>query len=275
MKIYIQTNSRQYLASKVSAYSFFRFGYQPILMNLDEISILKSKIGKKYLRNGQLTKYKNDLQSFTLLRFYAPELNSYKDKILVIDPDIFALKDPKELTNELSPEYDLCCTFTNNLARSEIMLIDAKKVKWDFQNLINKLFNFQIDYNELMSLSFDNQIKIKKIDDRYNQHDKILSETILLHTTNRITQPWKEGLNIDFEYYNNQKFFFIKNIVKKALGLNYNQNYLKKKYYKHQDDKVTLSIKKLFNEAKESKYIDKDEINEAIEKQFITSKIFD
>ena len=79
MKIYIQTNSRQYLASKVSAYSFFRFGYQPILMNLDDIGILRSIIGRKYLRNGKLTKYKNDLQSFTLLRFYAPELNNYKE----------------------------------------------------------------------------------------------------------------------------------------------------------------------------------------------------
>ena len=274
MKIYIQTNSRQYLASKVSAYSFFRFGHQPILMNLDEIGILKSTIGRKYLRNGQHTKYKNDLQSFTLLRFYAPELNNYKDKILVIDPDIFALKDPKELIKELSPEYDLCCTFANNLARSEIMLIDAKKVKWDFQNLINKLFNFQVDYNELMSLRFDNQIRIKRIDNRYNEHDKILDKTILLHTTNRITQPWKEGLKIDFEYYNNEKFFFLKNILKKALGLNYNQNYFQKKYYKHPDDKVILSIKNLFNEAKDNKYINKEEIDQAIEKGFISSKIF-
>lgn len=274
MKIYIQTNSKQYLASKVSAYSFFRFGHQPILMNLEEIGTLKRAIGRKYLRNGLRTRYNNDLQSFTLLRFYAPELNNYKDKILVIDPDIFALKDPKELINELSPEYDLCCTFVNNLARSEIMLIDAKKVKWDFQNLINKLFNFQIDYNELMSLRFDNQIRIKKINNRYNEHDKILDETILLHTTNRITQPWKEGLKIDFEYYNNERFLFLKNILKKALGLNYNKNYFQKEYYKHPDNKVILSIKNLFIEAKENKYINKEEIDHAIGKGFISSKIF-
>jgi hypothetical protein len=274
MKIYIQTNSKQYLASKVSAYSFFRFGHQPILMNLEEIGILKNTIGKKYLRNGRCTKYKNDLQSFTLLRFYAPELNNYEDKILVIDPDIFALKDPKELINELSPEYDLCCTFANNLARSEIMLIDAKKVKWNFQNLIYKLFNFQLDYTELMSLRFDDQIRIKRIENRYNEHDKILDETILLHTTNRITQPWKEGLNIDFEYYNNEKFFFLKNILKKAFGLNYNQNYFQKEYIKHPDDKVILTIKNLFNEAKDNKYINKEEIDWAIKNGFISSKIF-
>ena len=117
-------------------------------------------------------------------------------------------------------------------------------------------------------------LRVKKIDNRYNEHDKILDETILLHTTNRITQPWKEGLNIDFEYYNNEKFFFIKNILKKALGLNYNQNYFQKKYYKHPDDKVILSIKKLFNEAKDNKYINIEEIDHAIEKGFVSSKIF-
>jgi uncharacterized short protein YbdD (DUF466 family) len=154
------------------------------------------------------------------------------------------------------------------------MLIDAKKVKWDFENLINKLFNFQIDYNELMSLSFDNQIRVKKIDNRYNEHDKILDETILLHTTNRITQPWKEGLNIDFEYYNNEKFFFLKNILKKTFGHNYNQNYFQKEYIKHPDDKVILTIKNLFNEAKDNKYINKEEIDHAIEKGFVSSKIF-
>jgi hypothetical protein len=274
MKIYIQTNHKQYLASKVAAYSFFRFGYQPILMNLDEIDILKNAIGKKYLRNGKVIEYKNDLQSFTPLRFYAPELNNFKDKILVIDPDIFALKDPKELINELNLDYDLCCTYVNNSPRSEMMLINAQKVKWDFKNIIKKLFDFKIDYNELMSLKFDNQIRIKKIDSKYNEHDKILNETILLHTTNRITQPWKEGLNIDFEYNNNNKIYFLKNLFKKTLGLKYNQNLFQKKYFKHPNDKVILSVKNLFNEAKDNKYIHEEEIDDAIKKGGISPRIF-
>ena len=274
MKIYIQTNSKQHLASKVSAYSFFRFGYQVILMNVDEIDILKNQIGKNYLRNGKITKYKNDLQSFTPLRFYAPELNNYKDKILVIDPDIFAIKDPQNLINELSEKYDLCCTYINNIPRSEVMLIDATKIKWNFKNLIKKLFELKLDYNELMSLKFDNKIRIKKIDNKYNQHDKIFNETVLLHTSNRITQPWKEGLNIDFDYHHNERFIYIKNFVKKILHFNYNKNAIQKKYYEHPESEVNLTIKKLFKEARDNNFIKEIEINEAIKNKFITPKIF-
>ena len=44
-----------------------------------------------------------------------------------------------------------------------------------------------------MNLSFDQNLKIKKINNKFNSHDFIDEETVLLHTTNRLTQPWKEG----------------------------------------------------------------------------------
>ena len=54
---------------------------------------------------------KNDLQSFTLLRFLAPELEENKELILVIDPDIFAIKDPIEILNYHNENSDISCTF--------------------------------------------------------------------------------------------------------------------------------------------------------------------
>ena len=47
MNVYIQTNSKQFLASKVSAYSFVRFGHNVKLMNFEESEILKKYLGKK------------------------------------------------------------------------------------------------------------------------------------------------------------------------------------------------------------------------------------
>ena len=50
-----------------------------------------------------------------------------------------------------------------------------------------------------MSLRFDNNLNINELDRKFNMHDKIDEDTVLLHTTNRITQPWKINLQIDFE----------------------------------------------------------------------------
>ena len=69
MKVFIQSNSFQSIAAKVAKYSFERFGCNVEIMSVEENKILKDKLNKKMLRNKKVVKYKNDLQSFTLLRF--------------------------------------------------------------------------------------------------------------------------------------------------------------------------------------------------------------
>jgi hypothetical protein len=274
MNIYIQTNSKQFLASKVSAYSFIRFGHNVKLMNFEESEILKKYLGKKYLRNGKLKTYENDLQSFTPLRFLAPILNNNKDLILVIDPDIFAISDPKIILDNVNDDYDLYCTSYNKILRSEMMLINAKKIQWNFEKIIKELFELKIDYKNLMSLSFDPFLKIKIIDNKFNSHDKITDDTILLHTTNRITQPWKEGLLIDFDKGNSTIFNYLKNITKKTLGMKFDRNIIQSKYQKHPDNRVLNTIKTIFLEAKKNNFITEQEIQFAIKNKFISEKIF-
>ena len=118
MKIYIQSNKYQKLAAIVSKYSFERFGHEVEIMSVEENDLLMDKHNKEILRKGKKTIYRNDLQSFTLLRFLAPQLNNYKDKILIIDPDIFALKDPKKIIEDHRNTSDLSCVFYNNNSRS-------------------------------------------------------------------------------------------------------------------------------------------------------------
>ena len=130
-------------------------------LDFEKNDLLKSMVGKKYKRSGKIKYFKNDLQSFTLLRFLAPELDNYKGKLLVIDPDVFALKDVNNIFNLLDDD-DLACTFLENKARTEVMIIDAQKVKWKFEEIINQVFNLKLDYSDLMNLSFDKNIKIKK-----------------------------------------------------------------------------------------------------------------
>ena len=165
MKILIQRNNKQKLASKIAAASFIKQGIPAndiLFLEFENNALLNSKIGKKYLREGKIKIFKNDLQSFTLLRFYGPEFVHYKEKILIIDPDVFAIKNPKNISYFLDDNNSLACTFINHEPRSEVMLVNAEKVKWKFNEIIGKLFNLEIDYKDLMNLSFDKSLKIVK-----------------------------------------------------------------------------------------------------------------
>jgi hypothetical protein len=274
MNVYIQTNSKQFLASKVSAYSFVRFGHNVKLMNFEESEILKKYLGKKYLKNGKLKTYVNDLQSFTPLRFLAPTLNNNKDLILVIDPDIFAISDPKIILDNVNDDYDLYCTSYNKILRSEMMLINTKKINWNFEKILKELFELKIDYKDLMSLSFDTSLKVKIIANKFNAHDTITEDTILLHTTNRLTQPWKEGLLIDFDAGNKTILNYLKNITKKKLGIKYDKNIIESKYQKHPNNIVINKIKEIFLEAKKNNFITDQEIQFAIKNKSISKEIF-
>ena len=76
MKVYIQSNRYQSIAANVAKYSFERFGCEVNIMSVENNDLLKKNFNKKILRNKQETLYKDDLQSFTLLRFLAPEPKS-------------------------------------------------------------------------------------------------------------------------------------------------------------------------------------------------------
>ena len=97
------------------------------------------------MRKGKIKTFKDDLQSFTLLRFYGPEFIDYKGKILVIDPDVFAIKNPKDISNFLNQDnytkrmvnqYGYCSK------ESYGFLIDLKK-KYKF-DLNPKIVNYDV-----------------------------------------------------------------------------------------------------------------------------------
>ena len=273
MKIYIQTNNKQRLASKIAMASFVQKGFDRnkiFFLDIEENSLLKSKINQNYLRGGKAVKFKDDLQSFTPLRFLAPQINNYQDIILVIDPDVFACKDPKNILGEMNENDEICCTFYNGKPRSEVMLINAKKVKWNYDELISKLFNYELDYNDLINLNFENR-KIKEINNKYNAHDKIDKETVLLHTTRRITQPWKEGLKVDFDKHVSFKEKF-KNKLKKILNMNYNKSITEKFYIRHSNPDVIKAFKTFYDFALSKKLINIDEINTEIKKGNFSKK---
>tara|TARA_B100000035_G_C20984094_1_gene546895 strand:- start:299 stop:1150 length:852 start_codon:yes stop_codon:yes gene_type:complete len=279
MKLYIQTNKRQEIAAKIAASSFVKNGFNKeniFFIDFEKINVLKNKLNKKYIRSGVIRNFKDDLQSFTLLRFAAPQINGYKDKILVIDPDVFAVKNINPIYNVIKNDDEICCTYINGYARSEVMFIDASKVKWNFDELIEMIFDHKIDYKDLINLNFEKKYKIREIDlSIYNSHDDILENTLLLHTSNRNTQPWKEGLKIDFSYdYNFQIRLnkFIKYFFKQLKNLDFKNNIFIEKYEKHPSKIVTDTIRNFYFYALNNNFFNKDDIDLAIKNKFFSPK---
>ena len=272
MKVYIQSNRFQNIAAKVAKYSFVKNGYDDVeIIDLETNETLKKYFGKKYNRKGKKVIFStNDLQSFTLLRFFPTKLNFY-NKCLVIDPDVFLIKKSLGELENLSNDSSVCCTKINNKFRTEVMVLNKNKYLWDFDKLLESLFNFKLDYEDLINLNFDKKLKINEIPIKYNQHDMINKDTVLLHTTNRITQPWKEGLKINFRKEKNLKYI-IKNIIKKILGMDHDK-YFEKKFIKHNNSQVLEMIESFFFYAINEKFISKNEIDDGIQLEYI-SKIF-
>lgn len=277
LKIYIQSNPQQELAAKISLFSFKKYGFNNVeILKLHEFNSLKNKFGKKYLRHGKLVKYDpRDLQSFTFLRFVPPKIHN--DFCLVIDPDVFAVKDPtEELKNIINyNKFKILCTIKNGNFKSEVTFLNCDKFNlWNFDDLIEEMFLGKIDYQEVINFNFLNKNNIGKLNENFNVWDKIDGDTILLHTTNRITQPWKEGLKVDFKVYTS-KYNYLKNFIKKAVGLNYNKKIFAKNYIQHPNSKVNNFVRNIFKEAIDSDFINSEEINYSLENNFISKNFFD
>jgi hypothetical protein len=152
------------------------------------------------------------------------------------------------------------------------MLLKPSYVNWNFTLIADELSNLSTDYSDLMNLQ-NPGFELFEIDKKFNHHDNINNDTILLHTTNRFTQPWKLGLDLEFKK-NYDTPIIIKTYFRKLFKLNYNQEILSKKYYKHNNLKVFEFVTKLFSEALKSNFISDEEIKDNIKSKFISELFY-
>ena len=202
MKVYIHTNDKQILGALLSKYLFMKAGFNSEIINISDIDIFQMKDRKKYLRSGRWEKYDlSDLQSFTLARFW-PETNCLSNYI-VVDPDVFPVDFTPHTVKQIIGEVDdgLFVVPASGASewRSSVMIRQRRNHSdlWCFEEIIEQLFSGKIDYNDVITLRFVSN-KITPISENYNHYDAISAQTSILHTTARITQPWKTGLPVDF-----------------------------------------------------------------------------
>ena len=210
--VFIQTNHKQMVGAIVAEHSFRRFSkntdkFDIKIVDCRDYDFFTARQGQKFLRSGTWREWDmNDLQSFTLTRFMPPELMNYKGKAVVVDPDVFALDDVWKLfTMDMEGKAIWCrprskkvVDINGDMATSVMLLDCAKLTHWKVEEQFNAMFEGKVDYKEWITLRKEPRESIGLLDGTWNDLDVLTRETHFLHTTKRITQPWKTGLRVDF-----------------------------------------------------------------------------
>ena len=227
----------------------------------EDFEIMNSLDHAEILRNGSMFRFgDDDMQNFTLLRFHVPELMKYDGKALVIDPDIFLVRNGIEKIFDIDTQDQVLLSRKGkkiNCWSSSVMLLNNKKLEhWNLSNLINKMKNRELDYSELINLKFEKN-SIGQLDKCWNEFDEINHGTILLHCTEKITQPWRAGLRMNSSIP--KLFGFLpREYIYRLFGKDLRTG------REHPSDEVSIFF---FNELKktlESNIITEDEISQAI-----------
>ncbi|HET6598480.1 MAG TPA: hypothetical protein VFG60_00845 [Burkholderiaceae bacterium] len=211
--VFVHTNDQQMLGALLAAHSFRRSSahadrFDVKLLRLEQTPHLHDREGRTYLRMGKRATWHNaDLQSFSPLRRMVPQLMGWQGRALVTDPDVFSVGgDVWEL---LSGELQTKALLVRNLPESQgggagrwatsVMVMDCSRLAhWRWDDEIDAMFAGKLDYKRWIQLADEDPQHIGELPEVWNSLDKLQPETRLLHTTERLTQPWKTGLPVDF-----------------------------------------------------------------------------
>lgn len=210
-KVFIQSNARQHVGAVVSAHSLKRNSACPEafdveILNQEDYPFFAGHEGRKFLRGEAHRVWRNDdLQSFTPLRFMPPEKMGYAGRALVIDPDVFAVRDVWPLlARDMGGKAIMAVprpghNGSADYIASSVMLLDCAKLRhWRCEANFREMFAFERDYVQWIELRLEPRESIGLLEPEWNHFDTLNETTRLLHNTKRRTQPWKTGLPIDY-----------------------------------------------------------------------------
>lgn len=264
--VFIQANAKQLFGAKIAQFCIQRLLPEdsPItvrIINIDEMPIFKAFLGTPYMRNGKLVANSaQDLQSFTLSRFAPPELMGYTGQAVVIDPDIFAQHDITSLFELPMHEKAILACKKKNAWDTSVMLLDCAKLKhWSMTSLFSGLKNKTLDYTDLITLKHASSVG--ELSRQWNDLDHLDTSTRMLHTTNRLTQPWKTGLPIDFTRAQDHDYYL--GIIPKPWVLRLLGRW-PTKYQRHPNPAIETFFFQLVREALARRVITQDEVQKEI-----------
>ena len=134
------------------------------------------------------------------------------------------------------------------------------------------MFARELDYGPWIGLHTEDPATIGDINEEWNSFDKLTNSTKLLHTTERLTQPWKTGLPIDFDQINkpcpHQTGSSVWQRIARKLGLGNMAEPLAEvpRYQSHPDPAQEQLFFGLLKGAVEQGYLDRELLWESIKK---------
>lgn len=214
--IVIHTNDRQMVAALVSAHSLRSRSKSPHLfdvrlLRLEETPHLCKRHNQSFFWwDGSAPSIwrRRDPHSFSPLRRMVPALLGFQGRALVIDPDVFAIRDVYELlSRDMGGKAILCREKPEEregrrLYSSAVMLLDCSKLThWQWERDIDEIFSGRRKLGPYLSLLDESPERIGLIEEEWNHHDTLTEQTKLLHNTAARTQPWRTGLPVDHHQY--------------------------------------------------------------------------
>jgi hypothetical protein len=143
----------------------------------------------------------------------------FEGRAVVTDPDCFAIADIAEILfgdMEGKAIRAVWRAWRKDEAphwASSVMLLDCAKLRhWDFERMVEGLFAKEFDYRPWNRLEFEDPLTIGRLEPEWNDYDTLTSNTKILHTTNRRTQPWKTGLPVEYTFYDKSTFDFLRRL---------------------------------------------------------------
>jgi len=273
--VFIHTNDRQMVGALVSRYSLQRNSrhadrFDVRLIRTRDQAFMHEREGQLYLRDGERRPWLNDdLQSFTPLRFMPPELMGYEGRALVIDPDVFAVRDVWELLDrDMEGKALMCRPKSGSKGKrgalaSSVMLLDcAKLTHWKVREQFAEMFEFRRDYMDWISLKLEDRSRIGLFGNEWNDFDHLDENTRLLHNTKRKTQPWKTGLPVDYRPADTFRLFPPRHWIRRARRALFGEYRFAGHYQRHPDPKQEQFFFGLLGECLERGILDEDRLRE-------------
>lgn len=280
--VFIQANDKQYLGALVAEYALRRNSahndqFDIKIMNYDDFPFVRAREGQVFLRDGGKRVWvRDDLQSFTPLRFMPPELMNYTGRSVVIDPDVFAVADVWELlSRDMEGKAIMCRPKSGTkgkrgcLATSVMLLDNEKLAHWKVEEQFNAMFDFKRDYMSWVCLKYEDPDSIGFFELEWNDFDHLTAKTKMLHNTKRKTQPWKTGLPIDYRPADTFRLFPPKHWIRRARRALFGDYGLTGKYKKHPDENQERFFFGLVRECLDKGVISESLLREEMEKNHL------
>ncbi|MEX0910012.1 MAG: hypothetical protein WDZ75_01825 [Candidatus Paceibacterota bacterium] len=194
-KVFIQANESQYLGALLGKFSIERVspGIPVEILLAEEIPAFQNFVGSTYKQGSEERAYSlEDEQSFTLTRFMPPEIMGYEGRAVVIDPDVFAVKDIRPLFDTDMEEAGVACCKRESFWDTSVMLLENSKLNWEIADILKKFSEKELNYNTAIRKVFEEPVK--EISRKWNSLDELTDTTHIIHYTRQRTQPWKTGL---------------------------------------------------------------------------------